>query len=128
MADTFDDVLGSDDAHRFRLHFCVGQHCTARGCRSLLPGLHRALGEAGLSDAVEVLETTCRNRCDYGPSMNVYPGPVWYNELDGQAINRIVREHLVGGEIVEEYTMASAMQREQERKARKAALRKSRGG
>ncbi|MEA2598120.1 MAG: hypothetical protein QOF01_4589 [Thermomicrobiales bacterium] len=29
--------------------------------------------------------------------MNVYPGPVFYNELTAEAIEEIVREHLAGG-------------------------------
>jgi len=29
--------------------------------------------------------------------MNVYPGPVFYNNLTPEAIEEIVREHLVGG-------------------------------
>ena len=78
-------------------------------------------------DEVEVLETTCRNRCDFGPSLNVYPGPVWYNEIDAPAVARIVREHLVDGNVVEDLTIASAMRRKRERDARKAALRASRG-
>jgi (2Fe-2S) ferredoxin len=66
-----------------------------------LPALERAVREAGLADRVEVLATTCRNRCDYGPSLNVYPGPVFYNQIDREAVEEIVREHLAEGRIVE---------------------------
>ena len=55
-----------------------------------MPILERAVREAGLADRVEVLATTCRNRCDYGPSLNVYPGPVFYNLVDKTAISEIV--------------------------------------
>jgi len=82
----------------YRVHLCFGPNCSARGSRALLPVLERAIREAGLSGRVEVLATTCRNRCDYGPSLNVYPGPVFYNQIDGAAIREIVAEHLVGGE------------------------------
>ena len=60
----------------YRVHLCFGPNCTERGSRALMPILERAVREAGLSDRVEILATTCRNRCDYGPSLNVYPGPV----------------------------------------------------
>jgi (2Fe-2S) ferredoxin len=59
-----------------------------------MPILERAVHEAGLSEQVEILATTCRNRCDYGPSLNVYPGPVFYNLLDRTAICEIVKSHL----------------------------------
>jgi NADP-reducing hydrogenase subunit HndC len=68
-----------------------------------MPILERAVREAGLSDRVEVLATTCRNRCDYGPSLNVYPGPVFYNLLDQTAISEIVTRHLGNGAIVEQW-------------------------
>lgn len=89
---------GPADA-RYRVHLCFGPNCTERGSRALLPILEQALREAGLSERVEVLATTCRNRCDYGPSLNVYPGPVFYNLLDRAAIHDIVEGHLDGGAV-----------------------------
>jgi (2Fe-2S) ferredoxin len=68
-----------------------------------MPVLERAIDEAGLSDSVEVLATTCRNRCEDGPSLNVYPGPVFYNRVDAEAIQQIVSEHLNGGQIAREW-------------------------
>jgi (2Fe-2S) ferredoxin len=61
--------------------------------------------EAGLSGQVEVLATTCRNRCDFGPSLNVYPGPVVYNGFNEQGIRQIqiVEQHLGGGDVVSEW-------------------------
>ncbi len=53
----------------------------------------------GLADRVEIIATSCRNRCDYGPSMNVYPGPTFYNELTPEAIEEIVRDHLKHGRL-----------------------------
>ena len=70
---------------------------------ALMPVLERALHEAGLEGRVEVLATTCRNRCDYGPSLNVYPGPVFYNGLDRKAIHDIVAQHLAGDCICDEW-------------------------
>ena len=68
-----------------------------------MPILERAVQEAGLSDQVEILATTCRNRCDYGPSLNVYPGPVFYNLVDKTAISEIVTRHLGNDAIVDQW-------------------------
>jgi NADP-reducing hydrogenase subunit HndC len=87
----------------YRVHLCFGPNCSERGSRALMPILERALREAGLADRVEVLATTCRNRCDYGPSLNVYPGPVFYNFVDQSAISEIVRTHLGSGEIADHW-------------------------
>ena len=93
------DPAGSAD-NEYRVHLCFGPNCTERGSRSLMPILERAVREAGLADRVEVLATTCRNRCDYGPSLNVYPGPVFYNLVDKTAISDIVSNHLDNGNVV----------------------------
>ncbi|MDQ3225780.1 MAG: (2Fe-2S) ferredoxin domain-containing protein [Chloroflexota bacterium] len=69
----------------------------------MLPVLEQAVNEAGLADRVEMLATTCRNRCDYGPSLNVYPGPVFYNQLNESAIHDIVYCHLARGSIVDRW-------------------------
>ncbi len=80
-----------------RVHLCFGPNCTPRGSRALLPVLEAAVAAEGIGDRVEIIASTCRDRCDYGPSMNVYPGPVFYNELTPEAIEEIVREHLRDG-------------------------------
>ena len=49
------------------------------------------------------LTNICRNRCDYGPSLNVYPGPVFYNHLDRTAICEIVERHLCHGAVVDQW-------------------------
>lgn len=83
-----------DPDQTYRVHLCFGPHCSPRGSRQLLPVLEAAVAQAGLGPRVDIIATTCRDRCDYGPSMNVYPGPTFYNELTPEAIEEIVREHL----------------------------------
>ncbi len=87
----------------YRIHLCFGPNCTPRGSRDLLPVLEAALQRAGIAGQVEVLVTSCRNRCELGPSMNVYPGPVFYNNLTPAAIEEIVQSHLVDGVPVERW-------------------------
>lgn len=65
--------------------------------------LEAALARAGLTDRVEIIITGCRSRCDYGPSMNVYPGPVFYNQLTPEAIEEIVVQHIGAGHPVERW-------------------------
>jgi (2Fe-2S) ferredoxin len=90
----FPDNAGASD---FRVHLCFGPNCTPRGSRQLLPVLQRAIFDAGLSGRVEVIASSCRGRCEFGPSLNVYPGPVFYAGVTEEAIQEIVREHLLGG-------------------------------
>lgn len=87
----------------YRVHLCFGPNCSPRGSRALLPVLEAAVARAGISKRIEIIVTSCRDRCDYGPSMNVYPGPVFYNELTEEAIEEIVRDHFVGGRPVKRW-------------------------
>jgi (2Fe-2S) ferredoxin len=87
----------------YQIHLCFGPNCTLAGSRKLLRVLEEEIAALGIGDRVAVLPTTCRNRCDWAPSMNVMPGNVRYNDLDADAMRRIVREHLAGGMVVEDY-------------------------
>jgi len=100
MTETTSRREAGDEGTTYRVHLCFGPNCSPRGSPALLPLLEAAVAREGLGSRVEVTVTSCRDRCDYGPSMNVYPGPVFYNELTPEAIEEIVREHLAGGQPV----------------------------
>src|SRR5262249_15382842 len=103
LPDELSPPRGLAEASRYRVHVCFGPTCTGRGSRQLLPALQVALKQAGLSEQVEILATTCRNRCDYGPSLNVYPGPVFYNQITEEALLEIVDRHLRQGVVVDRW-------------------------
>ncbi len=90
-------VAEAEGEPSYRVHLCFGPNCTPRGSRALLPVLEAAIAAEGIGHRVEIIASTCRDRCDYGPSMNVYPGPVFYNELTPEAVEEIVRDHLRDG-------------------------------
>ena len=99
----FSPDAGAGSGASYRVHLCFGPNCSERGSRALMQILEGAFAEAGLSGSVEVLATTCRNRCDDGPSLNVYPGPVFYNDIDAEAIRQIVNDHLKGGTVARQW-------------------------
>jgi (2Fe-2S) ferredoxin len=51
---------------------------------------------------VSVVTTGCMGFCNAGPLMVVYPEGVWYQPQSIADIDRIVEEHFVRGELVEE--------------------------
>lgn len=92
--------MGLIETTKYRVHLCCGPNCSRANSRALLPILAAEITAQGLADEISVQETSCRNRCEQAPSLNVYPGPVFYNRLTPEAIRTIVREHLRGGEPV----------------------------
>jgi len=92
----------------YRVHVCLGPNCSGRGSKSLLQYLERAVAIAGLTAKVDIIVATCRDRCDWGPSINVYPGPVFYNKVTEVAIDEIVREHLSNDRPVDRWLFKTA--------------------
>ena len=56
--------------------------------------------EDGIS--VYLTEVKCLRLCRLGPNAVVYPDGVWYRSVTPENGLRIVEEHLVGGNVVEE--------------------------
>ena len=80
----------------------------AAGARPVLSAFVEGVANNNLTSKVTVTQTGCIGICQYEPVVEIYEDgkeKVTYVKLDADKAKRIVEEHLVGGKVVNEYTI-----------------------
>ena len=83
-----------------------GKCADADASQALWKHLKRRLREPGF-EHVERTRASCLRICERGTVAVVYPEGTWYGNLDRDALDRVIEEHLRGGRPVEDFSFHS---------------------
>lgn len=95
------DKAGVARAER-HLFFCLGPDCCKRReGEHLWDYVKKRIKETGLR--VMRTKADCFRICTQGPWLLVYPDGIWYSHVTIPRFERILREHIIGGQPVREW-------------------------
>ncbi len=80
----------------------------AAGARPVLNAFVEGVSNAGLTDKVTVTQTGCIGICQYEPVVEIFEAgkeKVTYVKMSADKVERVINEHLKGGNVVAEYTI-----------------------
>jgi (2Fe-2S) ferredoxin len=92
-------------AQRYRVLVCAGGPCTDAGAAVVwghLRNIQKARCLRTDGPGVMTCKTSCLGPCGLAPVMQVWPDGTWYGGVDEAGVERIVEQHLLGGEAVTE--------------------------
>jgi (2Fe-2S) ferredoxin len=95
---------------RFEKHIfiCANQKAEGKACCGEVRGMElvekfrEVLAEKGLKGKVRAQRSGCLDACSKGPALVVYPDGTYYGGVTPADVERIINQHIIEGNVVEE--------------------------
>ena len=105
-----DKVILREGAGEMRVVVGMATCGIAAGARPVLNSFVEEVAKAGLNAKVTVSQTGCIGICQYEPVVEVFEAgkeKVTYVKMTAEKVKKIVDEHLLGGKVVDKYTISN---------------------
>jgi len=90
--------------YKHRVYVCAGAGCVSSNCALILDTVTKEIENIGMKEQIKVYETGCMGTCAVGPVMLILPERVFYTDLNERKAKEIIKAHVLGGKVLEEYT------------------------
>jgi len=114
---SIDSMNSMDSTQRFEYHlFICTNHrppenpkgcCSAKGSEAIADKFKEELHRLGLKGRVRANKAGCLDACEFGPSIVVYPGGVWYHHVTLEDVDEIIESHILNGKPVERLRLSA---------------------
>lgn len=86
---------------------CNGSSCMRKGGEEATQAIRNEVKYQNLEETIHTTRTRCNGRCKDAPVAIVYPEGVWYKAVTPEAGSKIVKQHLLGGKVLEDLVIYS---------------------
>ena len=88
--------------YKYNVLVCGDTGCHTSGCQTIIKALNESVEKHNIQKDVNILTVGCFGLCSLGPIIIVYPGGYFYGECKAENMERVVTEHLIGGNPVKD--------------------------
>lgn len=104
-----DKVILREGMNQVRVVVGMATCGIAAGARPVLNAFVEGVNAAGLNEKVSVSQTGCIGICQFEPVVEVFESgkeKVTYVKMTAEKVKTVIEQHLKGGKVVAEYTVA----------------------
>ncbi|MGL5232829.1 MAG: NADH-ubiquinone oxidoreductase-F iron-sulfur binding region domain-containing protein [Fusobacteriaceae bacterium] len=88
--------------HKTHVLVCGGTGCLSSKSDDIIDNINKIVKEKNLTNEVTVVKTGCFGFCEKGPIVKIVPDNTFYVEVKPEDAGRIVENHIINNEILED--------------------------